>query len=569
MRSLILCIALALSMSAQGIVAADSLGVSCPVVEMEVERLADLNIPRTGHATVVVGGEVVVIGGHTSGFVPTPTAERYSDGAWQVMPMVYAHDQGLVVPLRSGRVLIAGGHEQPLGIGQTFALELYDPASHTFEGYGCLDRKRVFAEGAELDSGQVVISGNWYEGDGIELFNGGRQCQRVSDVTQQRTKPYVLRTAADDAIIFGCLDIHGQPLDTIIVDRLRGERFSPPLLQTWRPCHIYTQHHSYNNFIGDETAGCYDYLISTENDSGERTLMRITGNRLEGAVFSLLPLSVPIPQVYDGDSISYPSDVIADRRTQRAFLVGKGTSSRFYVVEFHYAPALEGSPAPMTLYVSQPMPGAGYSQPVLTPQGDIIIAGGTTTEGNFTPRTSVFLFRMAEDLVAVSETNDNTVALIIGLIVVVVIVALTSLLLVRRRKAQVQPPVQTCSPAPSSTINPQPSSPVVATSIADIIRSRRLFCRSTLKLADLAADLDMPARAISEAVKEETGITVTQFINTCRIDYAKQLLLQRPAMKLSDLAAEVGFANESTFYRTFKAITGLTPKDWLAGNDVK
>ena len=49
------------------------------MVKIEVERLADLNTPRTGHATLCVGGEMVVAGGHTTGFVPTATAEYYAD----------------------------------------------------------------------------------------------------------------------------------------------------------------------------------------------------------------------------------------------------------------------------------------------------------------------------------------------------------------------------------------------------------------------------------------------------------------------------------------------------------
>lgn len=52
------------------------------MVKMEVQRLPDLNIPRAGHAVFVVNGELTVVGGHTSGFVPTATAEYYSGGEW-------------------------------------------------------------------------------------------------------------------------------------------------------------------------------------------------------------------------------------------------------------------------------------------------------------------------------------------------------------------------------------------------------------------------------------------------------------------------------------------------------
>jgi hypothetical protein len=32
--------------------------------------------------------------------------------------------------------------------------------------------KRAKASALELDSGRVVVSGNWYHDDGIELFDG-------------------------------------------------------------------------------------------------------------------------------------------------------------------------------------------------------------------------------------------------------------------------------------------------------------------------------------------------------------------------------------------------------------
>lgn len=67
-------------------------GTPCPMVKIEVERLADLNTPRTGHATLCVGGEMVVAGGHTKGFVPTATAEYYADGQWHTLPLAVGAD---------------------------------------------------------------------------------------------------------------------------------------------------------------------------------------------------------------------------------------------------------------------------------------------------------------------------------------------------------------------------------------------------------------------------------------------------------------------------------------------
>ena len=112
--------------------------------KLTIERLPDLNLPRFSHNVFYAGNELTVVGGHTSGFVRTPTAEYYEDGAWHLLNTVYPHDNGIAVVLDEGkRVLLAGGHEKNLGIGQTYEVEIYYPGTHSFEGFGCLDRNRA------------------------------------------------------------------------------------------------------------------------------------------------------------------------------------------------------------------------------------------------------------------------------------------------------------------------------------------------------------------------------------------------------------------------------------------
>ena len=136
--------------------------------------------------------------------------------------MTYCHDVALSAKLKSGKVLIAGGCEQPSGIGQTFNAELYDPETHSFRGFGILQRKRTWASALELDSGEVVITGNWYHNDGIEMFyeaqsvKGDHQYRQsftyIRDVATQRMTPSIIRIAKDDALIFGPYGIRGDSL---------------------------------------------------------------------------------------------------------------------------------------------------------------------------------------------------------------------------------------------------------------------------------------------------------------------------------------------------------------------
>ena len=92
----------------------DSLSVACPLVRVQADTLPGLHIPRAGHQVFCANGDYVVAGGHTHGFVPTPTVEYFRDGQWHLLQMVYNHDAGFSVKLASGKVLLGGGTSEPI-----------------------------------------------------------------------------------------------------------------------------------------------------------------------------------------------------------------------------------------------------------------------------------------------------------------------------------------------------------------------------------------------------------------------------------------------------------------------
>lgn len=232
---------------------------------MEAERLPDLNIARSGHAAFSVNGEVMVVGGHTTNFIPTATAEYYKDGIWHRVETAFPHDIGVSVVLSSGKVLVGGGSEKPLGIGQTFAVEEYDPSTHTFRVFSCLDTKRTLASAIEIDSGRVVVSGNWYGGDSIEVFDGDRYFNFAKEVLVGRASPYILQIAPDDVLILGNGSTRGEPLLSDIVERLNGEPFHVPLLRRWQPLFHEAPFCSDTGFIGDESTGDYSWLLPVQD----------------------------------------------------------------------------------------------------------------------------------------------------------------------------------------------------------------------------------------------------------------------------------------------------------------
>jgi YesN/AraC family two-component response regulator len=96
-----------------------------------------------------------------------------------------------------------------------------------------------------------------------------------------------------------------------------------------------------------------------------------------------------------------------------------------------------------------------------------------------------------------------------------------------------------------------------------LMEEQKPFLNCELKVSDVATLLATNSRYISESIKATRGITFVHFINTYRVTYAQQLLRQQPDIKTTEVYIKSGFANETSFFRTFKAHTGMTPKEWL------
>ncbi len=518
---------------------ADTLS-TCPFVKMTAERLPDLHTPRSGHQTMLVGNEVTVFGGHTRGYVLTPTAEYFSEGRWHQLEMVYAHDNGLAVLLTSDSVLLAGGHEKNLGIGQSFEVEMYCPQTHTFEGFGCLDQKRAMAEGVQMADGQVAVSGNWYGDDGIEMFDPGcRKFRHVKDASVSRSYVHLLRIGDDEALVFSNMDRKGEPFDSVTVDRLKGEPFSVPLLREWRSACFPNS--SVEGFIGDMSKGDYAYLMADKNDAGQLAIIEI-----RDTLFALLPTNAPIPVAgISGDTITYIPCLIADREAGRGYVVGTAPSCRYYVLAIDY----QQRPAPITLFYTDPQAEqcvVSGTQPVLTPEGNLLICGGIQ-ESNFQPLRSAWLLRVGA---AAPEPSLSQ-----GMLLAIVIATLASLALAlyvyRTRRGQKVAATGTGA-----------NTEVLMQRINEVMQSQRLFLNSELRLEDVAKAIGTNRTALSNCINSHYGGQFKQFVNKYRVAYAQQLMLEKPDRKMLDVWTQSGFASESGFFRTFKAVTGLSPLEW-------
>ena len=519
---------------------------TCPVLKLEAERLPDLNVPRSGHSAFVVNGELTVVGGHTSGFVLTPTAEYFKDGEWHLLQTVYAHDGGFSVVLKLGKVLLAGGFKDNLGIGHSFEVEVYDPITHHFDGFGCLDQKRASATAVELDSGRVFITGNWYADDGMELFNGHDRFLPLESVCQSRYLPHLFQTPTGDVLVVSGYDNKGQQLDTIIVERMKGEAFCPPLLETWHPLQYDLPLHSDDSFIGDKTKGIYGYLLPVRNKDGQVAIAEV-----RDTIFSLFPTDCPVPMAAQWGKITYYTPVYADKQHQRGYVMGCDSTGRQYALCVDYAQ----KPAQLTLYHTDPLTDVfAASIPVMTDDGNLILTGikpAVMHNSNFTPTAQVWLLCFnGENSLAPAKSMSGWLWVLLALVVVTILV----IIYWKHRRTGMK-----TVESRDTVVNDE-----LMARISQAMEEQQPYLNSRLRLSDLASLLGVSQNDISACINTQKGCSFSTFINGYRIDYAKQLLVSQPDMKLSHIATESGFTSEQTFHTNFKQITGLTPRQWLS-----
>ena len=539
----------------------------CPMIKIEAQRLPDLNIARSHHAILNVGGEPTVIGGHTRNFKPTPTAEYFKGGRWHVVPMAYTHDGGVALKLSSGKVLVAGGFEKDMGIGQSWGVELYDPAPRTFEGIAALDKKRALASATEIDSGRVVVTGNWYADDAIGLWDGRRTFSHVKDVSLERVTPYILRTAKDDVIVFGHTDNKGQVINTAMADCLRGEPHHIPLLEQWKTFSFDHNRDMSASFIGNEEKGDYTYLLPATNAENWKNIRpqqdSIVILRVHNGEFSLLPTDFPIPTTTEKGPIGYYSLILCDRERHKAYMLGFEGS--WYVEEPRPARVLVltidygVSPARLQLGYTEPITDVDIFYPVLTADGNLMLAGGICSSNNFKSFAGVWLLRMAD-----GPSGPKTTAAPFGRWlwpIVFLAVALLCTLTIWKKKSRNK---QEATVENASADQPTAYIPdtLLMERICQLMETQKPYLDHQLKLTDVAAAVGSNRTAVSNCINRQRGCTFSQFINDYRIAHAKQLMSSQPNLKISEVWMTSGFNTESSFFRAFKAVTGMTPAEW-------
>lgn len=84
---------------------------------------------------------------------------------------------------------------------------------------------------------------------------------------------------------------------------------------------------------------------------------------------------------------------------------------------------------------------------------------------------------------------------------------------------------------------------------------------SKTSLDEIAGKVDVHPVYLSREFRRLTGCTIGEFVRRLRVEEACRKL-SRTETKLSEIAVEVGFYDQSHFTNAFKSVTGMTPAEY-------
>ncbi len=101
--------------------------------------------------------------------------------------------------------------------------------------------------------------------------------------------------------------------------------------------------------------------------------------------------------------------------------------------------------------------------------------------------------------------------------------------------------------------------------LLEFMETNKPYHQPDLTLSKLSDHINVPVHYLSQIINEKLDVNFLDFINSYRINEAKDKLIDPDFSHLSILgvAFDVGFNAKSTFYSVFKKQTGMTPTEFI------
>lgn len=102
-------------------------------------------------------------------------------------------------------------------------------------------------------------------------------------------------------------------------------------------------------------------------------------------------------------------------------------------------------------------------------------------------------------------------------------------------------------------------------------RIEKPFLDQDFSLSQVEKHLGISGRYISEAIKQETGLNFSAYVNQARLNYLAVYLSKDLSLRdknMDEIAYELGFRSVNSFHQFIKKTKGCTPKEYLKNEQV-
>lgn len=114
----------------------------------------------------------------------------------------------------------------------------------------------------------------------------------------------------------------------------------------------------------------------------------------------------------------------------------------------------------------------------------------------------------------------------------------------------------------TKTIVAETPETILFNKLEKLVMEQQLFCRSDLSMDDLCTLVGSNRTYVSACINSGSGMSFIAWMNKIRVDYVL-VLIREGCNDLTELFIAAGFASQTSFYRNFKLVTQMTPRQYL------
>ena len=368
------------------------------VTELKYEKLPDMKQARLWHQTFATSNGLVVVGGHTTEFVPTKTAEIYQNGKWQEFLGSATHDGAFSVELNDGGWMIGSGFSNNAGVGQSTNVDVYNPAANTLQTGPSLSKPRALAKAINVN-GRIFVSGNWYADDNTIDYYNGMSFSSVGN-TDGRCNPYMMADKDGNIIIFGTEDNYGRPIelytyndgskglvaDCYNVEMGTTQYISLPYSENQLPVSLTNDIRSSDYHLSVNGNNFY-MVLTKKKDTGTYQLLFYSAE--EDQYYRFNDFLIPSKHPDSGEEITYRGGVYIDKARDQLYLIGGSQGKQgqtVHIISLNYDTDA-WTIASASGFNYDLMQGSW----ALLPDGRLACSGGFT-DSNYHPSSEAYIF---------------------------------------------------------------------------------------------------------------------------------------------------------------------------------